>query len=151
MDPDLPTYPYMPVLVQKLAGSAEVRPYFSKYGHRIFRKYGNGDVSNVSLLPVKPIVVHWWRVIVRWYLHISSHFRGLRRDPTGWKWSRCLQKHVLCLLHFLSLHCWYYQHLYDFCMTDAYKHQNKIIFQDRGCPFVLLLMKAIWFLHTFGP
>ena len=30
---DLPTCPYLPVLVWKSAGSTDVRPYFSKYGH----------------------------------------------------------------------------------------------------------------------
>ena len=79
---------------------------------------------------------------------------SLRWDPPGWKWSRCLQKHVLCLLHFLSLHCWYYQHLYDFCMTDAYKHQNKIIFQGRGVPICFafdesdLIFAHFWALVT---
>ena len=54
---DLPTHPYLPVLVRKLAGSTEVRPYFLKYGHRVSKKYRNCDVNSVSLLPAKPIVV----------------------------------------------------------------------------------------------
>ena len=32
----------------------EVRPYFSKYGHRVSRKYGNRDMNNASLLPAEP-------------------------------------------------------------------------------------------------
>ena len=53
---DLPICPYLPVLVWKLVGSMEVRLYFSKYGHRVSRKYGNCDVNDASLLPAKPIV-----------------------------------------------------------------------------------------------
>ena len=53
---DLPTRSYLPVLVRKSAGSTEVRLYFSKYGHRVSRKYGNHDVNDASLLPAKPIV-----------------------------------------------------------------------------------------------
>ena len=41
---DLPTRLYLPVLVRKSAGSTEVWPYFSKYGHRVSRKYCNRDV-----------------------------------------------------------------------------------------------------------
>ena len=37
----LPTHSYLPVLVQKLAGSTEVHPYFLKYRHRVSKKYGN--------------------------------------------------------------------------------------------------------------
>ena len=32
---DLPSRPYLTVLVRKSAGSMDVRPYFSKYGHRV--------------------------------------------------------------------------------------------------------------------
>ena len=53
---DLPTRPYLPVLVRKSAGSMEVRLYFSKYGNRVSRKYGNRDVNDASLLPAKPIL-----------------------------------------------------------------------------------------------
>ena len=42
---DLPTHLYLLVLVWKLAGSSDVRPYFSKYGHRVSRKYRNRDVN----------------------------------------------------------------------------------------------------------
>ena len=50
--------PVLRVLVLKSAGSVDVHPYFSKYGHRISRKYGNRDVKDASLLPAKPIVEH---------------------------------------------------------------------------------------------
>ena len=50
---DLPTWLYLPVLVQKSAGSTEARPYFAKYGHRVSRKYGNRDMNDGSLLPAK--------------------------------------------------------------------------------------------------
>ena len=59
---DLPPRPYLPVLVRKLAGSMEVRPYFLKYEHRVFKKYGNGNVNNASLLPGKPIVMRSWEL-----------------------------------------------------------------------------------------
>ena len=52
----LPTLPYLPVLVQKLAGSTKVHPYFEKYGHGVSRTYGNRDINNASLLPGKPIL-----------------------------------------------------------------------------------------------
>ena len=53
---DLPTRLYLPVLVRKLVGSMEVCSYFSKYGHRVSRKYRNRDVNDGSLLPAKLIV-----------------------------------------------------------------------------------------------
>ena len=37
--------------------------------------------TNASWLPVKPIVEHWWGVIVRWHLRILSHFRGWSIQP----------------------------------------------------------------------
>ena len=46
---DQPTRPYLPVLVQKLAGSTDVHPYFSKCGHRVSRKYGNRYMNNESV------------------------------------------------------------------------------------------------------
>ena len=49
-----PAYP--PVLVWKLASSVEVQLYFSKYGLRVSRKYGNCDVNDASLLLAKPIL-----------------------------------------------------------------------------------------------
>ena len=53
---DLPTCLYLPVLVGKSAGSTEVRPNFSKYRHRVSRKYRNRDVNDASSLPAKPII-----------------------------------------------------------------------------------------------
>ena len=52
---ELPTRPY---LVWKSARRTDVRPYFSKYGHKVSRKYGNCDVNNASSLPAKPIIEH---------------------------------------------------------------------------------------------
>ena len=37
--------------------------------------------TNASLLPAKPIIERWWGVIVRWHLHISSHFWGWSMRP----------------------------------------------------------------------
>ena len=48
--PDLPTHPYLTVLVWKSAGSMDVRPYFSEYGHRVSRKYGNHDVNECKFV-----------------------------------------------------------------------------------------------------
>ena len=44
-----PAYPsiFFP-LVRNLASSTEVRPYFSKYRHRVSRKYGNHNVNDAS-------------------------------------------------------------------------------------------------------
>ena len=47
---DLPARPYLAVLVRKLAGSTDVRPYFSKYRHRVSRKYGNCDVNECKFV-----------------------------------------------------------------------------------------------------
>ena len=38
---DLPTRPYLTVLIRKSASSMDERQYFSKYGSRLFRKHGN--------------------------------------------------------------------------------------------------------------
>ena len=54
---DMLTCLYLPVLERKLASSTEVRPYFSKYGHRVSRKYRNRNMNDASLLSAKPIVV----------------------------------------------------------------------------------------------
>ena len=53
---DLPTRPYLPVLVRKSACSTDVYPYLSKYGHRVSRKYIKHNVNDASLLPAKQIV-----------------------------------------------------------------------------------------------
>ena len=50
---DLPTDPYLTVLVRKSAGCTDVRLYFSKYGHRVSRKYGNGDVNECKFVSNK--------------------------------------------------------------------------------------------------
>ena len=94
---DLPARPYLPILVRKSAGSTDVRRYFSKYGHRVSKKYGNRSVNNASLLPAKPIVEHWWGVIVCCHLHISSHFRGwsMRLVLIGQK--SLTSEHQLCI------------------------------------------------------
>ena len=47
---DLPTHPYLTVLVRKSASSTDVRRYFSKYGHRVSRKYGNCDVNKCEFV-----------------------------------------------------------------------------------------------------
>ena len=54
---DLPARLYLTVLIRKSAGSPDVRPHFSKYGHRVSGKYRNRDVNDASLLLAKPIVV----------------------------------------------------------------------------------------------
>ena len=41
---------YLTVLVRKLAGSMDVRLYFSKYGHRASRKYANHDVNECEFV-----------------------------------------------------------------------------------------------------
>ena len=46
----LPTCPYLPVLVWKLAGSTDVHPYFSKYGQRVCRKYRNRDMNECEFV-----------------------------------------------------------------------------------------------------
>ena len=78
---DLTTCLYLPILVWKSSSSTEVHPYFSKYGHKVSRKYGNCSVNNTSFLPAKPIVVRWWGVTVRCHLHISCDFRGWSIQP----------------------------------------------------------------------
>ena len=35
---DLPTHPYLAILVRKLVSSTDVRSYFSKYGQRVLQK-----------------------------------------------------------------------------------------------------------------
>ena len=47
---DLSTRPYLPVLVRKSAGSTDVRSYFSKYRHRVSRKYRNRDVNECEFV-----------------------------------------------------------------------------------------------------
>ena len=47
---DLPTCPYLMVLVRKSASSMDIRPYFSKYGHGVSRKYGNGIVNECKFV-----------------------------------------------------------------------------------------------------
>ena len=42
---DLSTHLYLTVLVWKSVSSTDVHPYFSKYGQRVSRKYGNHDVN----------------------------------------------------------------------------------------------------------
>ena len=48
--PDLPVRPYLTVLVRKSTSSMDVHPYFSKYGHRVSRKYGNGNMNECGLV-----------------------------------------------------------------------------------------------------
>ena len=40
----------MTVLVRKSADRTDVCPYFSKYGHRVSRKYGNRDVNKCEFV-----------------------------------------------------------------------------------------------------
>ena len=47
---DLPTRLYLTVLVRESAGSTDVRPYFSKYGYRVSRKYGNRSVNEYEFV-----------------------------------------------------------------------------------------------------
>ena len=47
---DLPTCRYLTVLVRKSVGSTDVCPYFSKYRHRVSRKYGNWDMNKCKLV-----------------------------------------------------------------------------------------------------
>ena len=47
---DLPNHPYLTILVRKSASSMDVRLYFSKYGHRVSRKYGNGDMNKCEFV-----------------------------------------------------------------------------------------------------
>ena len=47
---DLLTHPYLLILVWKLAGSTDVRPYFSKYGHRASRKYRKCDMNKCEFV-----------------------------------------------------------------------------------------------------
>ena len=50
---DLPTHLYLTILVRKSASSTDVRPYFSNYGHRVSRKYGNHDVNKCEFVASK--------------------------------------------------------------------------------------------------
>ena len=50
---DLPTRPHLTVLVRKSAGGTDVHPYFSKYGHRVSRKYGNCDVNECKFVAIE--------------------------------------------------------------------------------------------------
>ena len=54
---DLPTWPYLAVFVWKLAGSMDVRAYFSKYRQRVSRKYRNHHVNECKFVASK--VVRW--------------------------------------------------------------------------------------------
>ena len=47
---DLPTCPYLTVLVQKSAGSTDVCMYFSKYGQRASRKYRNCNMNDCEFV-----------------------------------------------------------------------------------------------------
>ena len=47
---DPPTHPYLIILVRKSAGNMDVRPYFSKYGHIVSRKYRNRDLNKCELV-----------------------------------------------------------------------------------------------------
>ena len=47
---DLPTCPYLTVLVWKLAGSMDVHQHFSKCGDRVSRKYRNGNVNECDFV-----------------------------------------------------------------------------------------------------
>ena len=47
---DLPTRPCLPLLARKSAGSTDVHSYFSKYGHRVSRKYGNCDMNECEFV-----------------------------------------------------------------------------------------------------
>ena len=44
---------YQSILVRKLAGSMDVRVYFSKCGHRVSRKYRNRDVNKCKFVVSK--------------------------------------------------------------------------------------------------
>ena len=62
---DLPTQQYLTVLVWKSAGSTDVHPYFSKYGHRVSRKYRSGDVNECEFVAGEANLERRWGVIVR--------------------------------------------------------------------------------------
>ena len=47
---DLPTHPYFTTLVRKSVSSMDVQAYFSKYGQRVSRKYGNCDVNKCQFV-----------------------------------------------------------------------------------------------------
>ena len=78
---DLPTCPYLTVLVRKLASSMGVCPYFSKCGHKFPESMEIVTWAIASLFPAKLIIERWWGVIVRWHLHISSHLRDWNMQP----------------------------------------------------------------------
>ena len=86
---DLPTHPYLPVLIQKSAGSTEVRPHVSKYGHRVSRKYENRDVNDASCLPAKPIIEYWWGSYGLVTFAYFKPFPGLKYKA-GLDWSKNL-------------------------------------------------------------
>ena len=72
--PDLPTRPYFTVLVRKSAGSTDVCPYFSKYGHRVLtEKIG----TPVATLPGAwhyrvSTVTGWLGISVLWLGEVES-------------------------------------------------------------------------------
>ena len=47
---DLPTRLYLTILVWNLGSSTDVRLYFSKYGHRVSRKYGHCDMNECEFI-----------------------------------------------------------------------------------------------------
>ena len=51
-------------------------------------------------------------------------------------------------VHYLSLQCWYYQYLYGFCITDAYKDQNH--FLREVMPVCFVFHEDLIFTHFVG-
>ena len=54
---DLPTRLYLTVWVRKSVSNKNVWAYFSKYGQRVSRQYGNRDVNKCKFIAN---VEHWW-------------------------------------------------------------------------------------------
>ena len=50
---DLPTHLCLTVLVRISASSTDVHPYFSKYGHRVSRKYVDRDMIKCEFVAIE--------------------------------------------------------------------------------------------------
>ena len=88
----------------------EARPYFSKFGHRVSRKYWNRDVNNASLLPVKPILALMGSYRLLTFAYFKP-FPGLKYTA-GPDWSKKFvtqtSEHRLCIKTLRKLAIFWY-------------------------------------------
>ena len=121
--PDLPTHPYLTVLVRKLPGSTDVRPYFSKCRHSVSRKYGNRDMKDCEFIA---IVERWWGIIVRWHLHIFQAISGAEVYSWSWLVKQVLQtsEHQLCIKTLVKLAIFLYGRFEFKAVGDKWLHKT---------------------------